>query len=85
MQRFLESNSSAPIPGDSALVTLADLARGIEAFVSAEDAILLEFKDAATAALIAHDPQAAASTVISPGAAFGRLFPGRISAPFGPP
>ena len=56
--RFLESNSSSPIP-QTVQTMLADLTRGSTAVSGAVDAILIEFKDAATAALIAHDTRAA--------------------------
>jgi hypothetical protein len=56
--RFLESNSNSPIP-ETVQTMLADLARTAAAVVGAENALLIEFRDETTAALIAHDTQAA--------------------------
>jgi hypothetical protein len=56
--RFLESNCSWPIP-ETVRTMLADLARAAGAVAGAEEALLIGFTDGATAALIAHDTQAA--------------------------
>lgn len=56
--RFLESNSSIPIP-ETVAAMLADLARRSAAVVGAEEALLIEFQDETAAALAAHDTQTA--------------------------
>jgi len=56
--RFLESNSSVPIP-ETVAAMLADLARRSAAVVGAEEALLIEFQDETAAALAAHDTQTA--------------------------
>jgi hypothetical protein len=62
--RFLESNCAGPIP-DTVRAMLADLERGASAAVRTEDALLIEFRDDVTAALIAHDTQTRKSCVLA--------------------
>jgi hypothetical protein len=62
--RFLESHCAGPIP-DTVRAMLADLERGASAAVRAEDALLIEFRDDATAALIAHDTRTRKSCVLA--------------------
>jgi hypothetical protein len=57
LRRFLEVNSTGPIPG-TVQAMLTDLASKSAAVAGVEDALLIEFRDEITAALITHDAQA---------------------------
>jgi hypothetical protein len=55
--QFLESNCAPPIP-ETVRTMLSDLARRGTVVRAVDEALLIEFADETTAALIAHDSQA---------------------------
>jgi hypothetical protein len=57
VQRYLEQNSAVPIP-ETVGVFLADVQAKTDTIIGTQDALLLEVKDAHTAALIANDAKA---------------------------
>jgi hypothetical protein len=57
LRQFLATNSNDPIP-ETVEAMLADLEVKANAVAGAQEAVLIEFRDETTAALIAHDTQA---------------------------